>query len=203
LQLKPGPRSHLGAGIPEPESGRTSLAGSPAKSHICALGAFLTVTLIVYGVLLAQAPAGSGHQLPGRLAKEATRTSAPTALTARTVSLDESGSLQLTSRKGFTLNERGAASGTVKGTIYVHLRIVSTSRVTAEINIYPAGGSITGYGTAGYKREGATGSFSGSLSIDRGTGTYNDAHGSGLSFTGTIRRSSYAVTVHVSGTVTD
>jgi hypothetical protein len=122
---------------------------------------------------------------------------------ARTVSLNESGNLHLTSRHGFTLNEQGTGTGSISGTIYVHLKIVSTSRVTAEMNIYLKGGSISGSATAAYRREGAKGSFSGSLSIDRGTGSYDHAQGSGLSFSGTIQRSNYAVTVHVSGTVTD
>lgn len=131
-----------------------------------------------------------------------TQASPPYALTARTISLNESGDLRLTSRHGFTLNERGAGSGTISGTIYVHLKIVSTSRVTAEVNIYPKGGSISGYGSASYRREGAIGRFSGSFAIKRGTGSYNHAQGSGLSFSGTIQRSNYAVTVHVRGAVT-
>jgi hypothetical protein len=132
-----------------------------------------------------------------------TQASPPSALGARAISLNESGNLHLTSRHGFTLNEQGAGSGTVAATIYVHLRIVSTRRVTAEVNIYPNGGSISGYGSASYRREGAIGSFSGTLFVNRGTGSYNHARGSGLSFSGTIRRSNYAVTVHVRGTVTD
>jgi hypothetical protein len=141
------------------------------------------------------------------LAVEATRASSlaagDAAHQARGVSLNESGDLHLTSRYGFTLNEQGAATGTVPGTIYVHLKIVSTSRVTAEVNIYPKGGSISGYGSAAYRRKGAKGNFSGSLSISRGSGSFNHARGSGLSFSGTIQRSNYAVTVHVSGTITD
>lgn len=122
---------------------------------------------------------------------------------ARTVSLNESGNLHLTSRHGFTLNEQGSGTGTISSTIYVHLKIVSTSRVTAEINIYLDGGSISGRGAAAYRREGAKGNFSGSLAIDRGTGSYAHAQGSGLSFSGTILRANYAVTVHVNGKVTD
>jgi hypothetical protein len=121
----------------------------------------------------------------------------------RTFSLDENGDLHLTSKQGFTLNENGPASGTVSGTIYVHMKIVSSTHVTAEISIYPHGGSITCQGSAGYKRRGSFASFSGSLSIERGTGSYAHARGSGLSFSGTIQRSNDAVTVHVSGTASD
>lgn len=127
----------------------------------------------------------------------------PPAHAGKTVSLQESGDLHLTSRHGFTLNEQGTGTGTIAGTIYVHLKIVSTKQVTAEMNIYLKGGSITGLARAAYHREGAIGHFAGSLSIVRGTGSYANAHGSGLSFSGTIQRSNYAVTVHVSGTVSD
>ncbi len=128
---------------------------------------------------------------------------APAALAARTFSLDEAGSLHATSKHGFTLNEQGSASGTIRGTIYVHLTIVSTRRVTAEVNIYPRGGSISGVGTASYERGTTLATFSGSASITHGTGSYAHAHGSGLSFSGTIARSTDAVTVHVSGRVSD
>jgi hypothetical protein len=125
------------------------------------------------------------------------------ARTARTISLNESGSLTCTSKHGFTLNERGPAEGTVTGTLYVHLNIVSTSRVTAEVNIYPSGGSISGAASASYHRGSSTAEFSGTMSVSRGTGGFADARGSGLRFTGTIQRSDDAVTVHVSGDFSD
>jgi hypothetical protein len=124
---------------------------------------------------------------------------AATAHVARTFSLSESGRLHLTSHHGFTLNEQGSTSGTISGTIYIHLHIVSTNHVTAEVNIYPRGGSITGYANAGYHPSGSVATFNGTMSIARGQGRYSHARGSGLSFTGTIRRSNDEVTVHVNG----
>jgi hypothetical protein len=118
---------------------------------------------------------------------------------ARTISLSDSGRLHLTSHHGFTLNEQGSASGTISGTIYLHLTVVSTNRVTAEINIYPSGGSVTGKASASYHPSGAVATFSGTMSVVRGSGSYNHASGSGLSFTGTVQRSNDAITVHVSG----
>jgi hypothetical protein len=126
---------------------------------------------------------------------------APAALAARTTSLNESASLHLTSKHGFTLNEQGPASGTVTGTLYVHMKIVSTNHVSAEVSIFPPGGSISGEATASYRRAGSMAHFSGSLTIDRGTGSYNHARGSGLSFRGTIQRSNDAIAVQVSGRV--
>jgi hypothetical protein len=124
---------------------------------------------------------------------------AATAHAARTFSLSETGHLHLTSHHGFTINEKGSASGTISGTIYIHLNVVSTNRVTAEVNIYPSGGSLTGHASASYHPTGAVASFNGTMNVTRGTGRYSHAHGSGLSFTGTIQRSNDAVTVHVNG----
>ena len=139
----------------------------------------------------------------GTLAPGVSQARPPAASGARVFSLNEDGSLHLTSKHGFTLNEQGLASGTVRGPIYVHLSIVSSSRVTAELSIYPRGGSITAHGSASYHKEATLARFSGSMSIERGTGSYARAAGSGLSFSGTIQRSNDAVTVHVAGRAVD
>jgi hypothetical protein len=165
----------------------------PRRDRLSHLSQTTSALLVAVGALAA----------PASLAPSASLASTSAAHAARTISMNESGSLRLTSRHGFTLNEQGHASGTVIGPIYVHLKIVSSKRVTAEVNIYPHGGSISGNGSASYHREGATGYFSGSLSINRGTGTYSHAHGTGLSFSGTIKRSNYAITVRVRGNVTN
>jgi hypothetical protein len=124
---------------------------------------------------------------------------AATAHSARTFSLNDSGHLRLTSKHGFTLNEAGFALGTISGAIYIHLHIVSTNHVTAEVNLYPNGGSVTGYATASYHPSGAVATFNGTMYIARGTGRYSHARGAGLSFTGTVQRTSDAVSVHVNG----
>jgi hypothetical protein len=139
----------------------------------------------------------------GALATAVPSTARPAARSARTIALNETGRLHLTSHRHLTLNERGSVSGTIRGTIYIHLNIVSTNRVTAEVNIYPSGGSISGYATASYGVSGATASFSGTMAITRGTGRYAHAHGSGLSFTGTIQRSNDAVAVRLSGQMSE
>jgi hypothetical protein len=127
----------------------------------------------------------------------------PSAHAARTIALNESGQLHLIARHGFTLSERGAARGTITGTIYVRLTIASTSRVSAEVSIYRSDGSISGYATASYHKGNTMAGFSGSMSVARGSGRYSHAHGSGLSFSGTIQRSNYAVTVSVNGRLSD
>jgi len=155
------------------------------------LAGILTATFVSFGTLASVGPLGDADA------------TAPSARAATTISLNESGQLRLISKQGFTLNERGTASGTIAGAIYVHLTIVSTDHVRAEVNIYPSGGSITGEGTASYLRGSTMAGFNGTISIGRGTGSYADARGSGLSFSGTIARSNDAITVHVAGRVSD
>lgn len=124
----------------------------------------------------------------------------PSARSARTISLSETGHLHLTSKHGFTLNEEGSATGTIKGTIYIHLHIANNhGEVTAEVNIYPHGGSLSGSGSASYQVQGAYAVFVGKLSISRGTGSYAHAHASSLRFSGSIQRRSDAVAVQLSG----
>ncbi len=123
-----------------------------------------------------------------------------TAGTARTITLNDSGQLHKTGSHGFYLNEAGQATGTIGGALYLHLHILGVAdHVTAEVSIYPRGSSISGSASAGYHVNGATASFSGTMSVTRGTGGYANAHGSGLSFSGTIQRKTDTVTVHVNG----
>ncbi len=155
-----------------------------------------TATALSAVVLLALAPLSAGEHASSSASAD------PSARASRTISLNETGRLHLTSKHNFTLNEQGAATGTVAGTIYVHLTAVSSTRVTAEVNIYSHGASFSGNGNASYHRGSTTASFAGSMSINRGTGSYAHVHGSGLSFSGTIAESrNDAITVHVSGKV--
>jgi hypothetical protein len=167
------------------------------------LGALLTVSALCGAAAIVPIAAARTATVRTAVARTATAR-APSAHTARTIFLKETGRLHLTSRHNFTLNEQGSASGTIAGTIYVHLTAVSSSRVTAEVNIYVSGGSISGRGTASYRREATRAAFSGSISFGHGTGSYARAHGSGLSFSGTIAEShGDAIVVHVSGRMSD
>jgi hypothetical protein len=123
---------------------------------------------------------------------------AATAHAARTVNLAESAHLHRTSSNGVHLNEQGSATGTIKGTIYIHLT-VSANHVRAEVSIYPHGGSLTATGSASYHVVGGFAPFSGTITVVRGSGTYAHAHSGSLRFTGSIQRSNDAVTVQLSG----
>ena len=159
--------------------------------QLARLAGLLAATAVSFGAIVTVVPLGADGA-----------TAAP-ARAARTISLNETGVLRLITKEGFTLNERGTSSGTISGPISVQLTIVSSSRVSAVVTISPKGGSMSGHGTASYHKGETAASFFGTLSIGHGSGSYAHARGSGLSFSGTIARSNEAITVHVSGRLSD
>ncbi len=125
--------------------------------------------------------------------------SGSSATAARTVTLNDTGHLRETSHKNFYLNYSGQATGTVGGTLYLHLHVISTNRFTAELSVYPHGSSISGTASGSYRNQGATASFTGTLTVTHGTGSDAGAHGSGIGFHGSTQRANGATTVSVSG----
>lgn len=160
------------------------------RRHLTRKAVALTATVVSVGVVTA-GPVGADGAI------------APSAHATRTISLNETGRLHLVSKHGFTLNEQGTATGTIKGAISVRLTITSSSRVSAEVTISPRGGSISGSGTASYRKSETDAGFSGSLSVTRRSGSYAHAQGSGLKFSGTISRTNDAITVHVTGRLSE
>lgn len=163
----------------------------------------LAACILTCAALAATAPAQTPATPTPPAPPEASTSSASFALGARTISLQESGHLHATYKHEYTLYEQGAASGTFTGTLSVRMTIASTSRATAQVKIARSGGSISGNATAAYRRSGGTASFSGTLTVTGGTGSYTHVHGSGLRFSGTIAQSNDAITVHMSGTLSD
>lgn len=124
----------------------------------------------------------------------------PSAKAANTMSLSDSANLHLNNHKGVELKESGSAKGNLPGSIYIQLRLASSRSVTAKIQVYPSGGSISASASANYRVvTSSSASFSGTLNITGGSGRYSNAKGSHLSFSGTVHRPSDSVSVHVSG----
>ncbi len=103
--------------------------------------------------------------------------------------------------RGLQLNEKGYATGTISGSIYIHLRVTAVNRASIQVNVYPRGGFLGGYAVAGYYARGAVAHFSGSMRINGGSGTYRGASGSNLRFSGTLNRSNDNATVTLSGRI--
>jgi len=124
----------------------------------------------------------------------------PSAKAATTMNLSDSANLRLNNHKGVELKESGNAKGNLPGKIYLQLRLASSRTVTAKIQVYPSGGSISASASATYRVvTSSSASFAGTLNITGGSGRYAKAKGSRLSFSGTVHRPSDSVSVHVSG----
>jgi hypothetical protein len=125
----------------------------------------------------------------------------PLATESRTVALLENAHLHAGSAGGNTIHEEGEATGTFRCRITVDLRIVSTNKVTATFTVTPAGGTVTGKGSARFVAQGAYGYLGGVLSIARGTGKFSHASGTNIGLSGKFNRETFAATVQVHGTI--
>lgn len=99
---------------------------------------------------------------------------------------------------GEEVYETGSASGTLPGSMRVHM--IFTSTFSGSFAIYTHGGRIDGHGKATPHGESVYESFAGTLVVTGGTGRYRRAHGTARLY-GTFDRDSYALTVQTAGTL--
>lgn len=145
---------------------------------------------MVGGVLLAGALLASG------VAGVHAATPSPHAHAARALKATDTAHLHYVSASGSLLLEEGAASGTLPGSMRVHLDVGAT--LSGSFTIYTRGGTIKGHGEATPHGSGIYESFAGSLIATGGSGRYAHAHGR-ASLYGTFNRSTYALTVQTTG----
>jgi hypothetical protein len=120
---------------------------------------------------------------------------APGAHSARALHLNESASLHLVHKSGPILNERGSASGTLPGSVTARFNTGNAAKVTGTVTFHPRGGTLT-VTIVGFPQSlGTVARVSGSMAVRAGSGRYARAVGGG-SFTGTVNRRSWAITVH-------
>ncbi len=107
--------------------------------------------------------------------------------------------LHYISASGSLLFDEGKATGTLPGSMRVHLNLGTT--FTGSFTIYASGGSIEGHGSATPHGSGTYESFSGTLTVTGGTGRYVHAHGRGGLY-GTFDRENYALVIKTTGSLT-
>jgi hypothetical protein len=145
----------------------------------------------VCGVVVFAAPLALSAHAAGNPA-------APARAAASLTSVDEYGSLQMQSHKGSTISEKGIGWGTFNCSVVIALTLSGTL-VTANYTAFLQGGSISGTATARiHSATTRAAAFSGTISLRRGTGSRARASGT-ASFSGTINRTSYAMTTHING----
>jgi hypothetical protein len=119
---------------------------------------------------------------------------------AHSQSLNEKASLTKDGGKGFTIDEKGNVSGSIKGKMTLTITVSGLTHVNAHLTVYPSGGgSINGTASGAYRVAGSIAHFSGSATLNGGSGKYKKANGSGLKFSGVVHRGSDAVSVTLSG----
>jgi hypothetical protein len=155
-------------------------------SIVRASGPFCAVAAATLGVL----SIGAGTALGGSRA-----------VAARTISLSENATLRAAPHAGNTIHELGEATGTYRCRITVDLRIVSTNRVAASFTVTPAGGTVSGTGSARFVSKGAFGYVGGELSITKGTGRFAHASGRNIGFSGKFNRETFIASIQVHGTI--
>lgn len=137
----------------------------------------------------------------GLAAATAVDAAAPSAHVSRhSLRVNDTGRLHLTRKSGPTLYESGTASGTLPGTMTAVFH-TGLTRFTGSVKFHARGGSITMTAVGYPQSAGVTARFSGSIAVSGGTGRYRSALGHGT-FSGTVNRRSWRVTVHAVATVT-
>ncbi len=141
-------------------------------------------------------PVATGAALLALLATAALL--APGAAAAHALRATDTAHLRYVSASGSLLFEEGAASGTLPGSMRVHLDVGTT--LSGSFTIYTRGGTIRGHGEATPHGAGVYESFAGTLVVTGGSGRYAHARGhTGLY--GTFDRDNYALTVQTTGTL--
>lgn len=102
---------------------------------------------------------------------------------------------------GHAFNEKGAASGTLTGTVAARVETIASTSGQATITLYLSKGTISGRAPTHGHIVGPTAYFEGSMSITGGSGSYAHASGTGLKFKGTINRQNFRVSAQLHGTL--
>lgn len=154
-----------------------------------------TQLLIVLAIVLAAAAV---------LASAGGASSAPDVHAAKrkTVKLVEHARMHLVKKKGGILRESGTTTGTLAGNVSGRFNISNIARPTGTVTFKPnSGGSIT-VTAAGFPDSlGTVARFHGNMAVKGGSGRYDDVTGSGT-FTGTVNRKNWNITVDASVTIT-
>jgi hypothetical protein len=111
---------------------------------------------------------------------------------------DDRAKLHYVGAVGEQVYETGSATGTMPGSMRVHIIFAST--FSGSFSIYTRGGTIDGHGTARPHGEGVTESFAGTLVVTGGTGRYRRARGTAR-LSGAFDRENYALTIQTAGTL--
>jgi hypothetical protein len=120
---------------------------------------------------------------------------------AHTTSVKDEGRLRLIKSSGSVLIDEGPAKGTIPGSVKVRFVYNGNPTVSAQITIYGHAGTINARGTGRLSSPTSSSpSFTGTMTIDGGSGRYSHAHGGGKLY-GVFYRRTYGLLVQTEGTL--
>lgn len=123
------------------------------------------------------------------------------ATVARTISLNESATLKIVHQEYHKVEARGRTTGTFNAPMTLHYSIQSGERSSSSFISYPSGGRIYGGALSTYRVSGANSYFTGTVTINGGSGTYKHAYGTHIHITGTLERWRLELSIHITGTM--
>lgn len=139
---------------------------------------------------------GSASTQQGLRKARAHRSTTPIAVEARVLSVHETAHCHLVSHHREMLLEEGYGSGVLSGKLVIHLTLAYTQG-SVIFTAYPPGGTIVGRGEGSSYAKGNTAYFTGTASINYGTGRYAHASASNVKIRGTLQRKTFAFFVEV------
>lgn len=113
--------------------------------------------------------------------------------------MSSSGTLKFTKTHGSLIEADGSISGTLAGSLSVHISFNSNSRMTATFSGSLHGGKLSGRAGGEYYPSGSTTIYEGSATVSSGSGSYAHARAVGVHVSGTVNRSRRIVTIRLSG----
>lgn len=184
-------------------SNRAGGGAKRARATVAAIGiAVVAGTWASIALAAGSRPhAGRARQASVKAARHAHRHSrahAPRAHAAGKLHARDKAKLHYVGAVGEEVYETGRASGTLPGSMRVHMIFASTFR--GRFTIYTRGGRIYGHGKAKPHGGGVYESFAGTLIVTGGSGRYRHAHGIAHLY-GTFNRDNYALTIDTAGTL--
>jgi hypothetical protein len=125
---------------------------------------------------------------------------APTASTARTVTVTEHVALTLVKKSGTDFQHKGRATGTVAGSVTSRIALTSLS-ITGTVTVHAKAGTLQLKVRGTARSGGLRSKFDGTATMTGGTGRYTKARGKGT-FTGVVNRRTWAATLDARGSMT-
>jgi hypothetical protein len=162
-----------------------------AGLHIGLIAIFLSVAIGI----AAQGVYASETTSPHRSDKSSS------AVAARTISINESATLKIVHQEYHKVEARGTTSGTFNGPMTLHYSINSGERSSSSFISSPSGGRMYGGAESTYRVSGANSYFTGTVTINGGSGAYKHAYGTRIHITGTLERWRLELSIHITGTM--